>query len=60
MTPAYLHVLLGYRGFFLVGAVVEGKAGGASSDSMAIILRRFGGERVMIPAVWILFYLFVL
>ena len=46
MTPAYLHVLLGYRGFFLVGAVVEGRAGGASSDSMAIILQRFGGERV--------------
>lgn len=44
MTPAYLHVLLGYRGFFLVGAVVEGRAGGESSDSMAIICTTVWGR----------------
>ena len=60
MTPAYLHVLLGYRGFFLVGAVVEGKAGGASSDSMAIIVRRFGAERVDDTGSLDFVYLFVL
>ena len=44
VTPAYLHVLLGYRGFFLVGAVVEGRAGGESSDSMAIICTTVWGR----------------
>ena len=53
VTPAYLHVLAGYRACLLVVAVVvEGKAGGASSDSMVLIYDGSKGESDTCRPVW--------